>query len=195
VLLFPSQSIASNAVFQISAISDDTVSLKPSNSQEQLQLSSSIFTFEPSTKFLKPVKLTLPVSKGTVTSNMFFYSFDTNSMSWKRESTGQTVFDSLNRTVTDDISHFSSWAVLEAKVIELPQSYVMPTWLIVVIILSGLFVLLSYPLFKFIKGRSFSSVVREDSYKLGAHKADDVAPPSTENMKMGLDEDEIVVGG
>lgn len=195
-LSFPSQAIRSNTVFQISASSDNVVSAKSSNSQEQLQLSSSIFTFEPSTTFLKPVKLTLPVSRGTVSTNMFFYSLDSNTMSWKRESTGQTTSNSVNRTVTDSISHFSSWAVFEAKVEELPQSYIMPDWLIAVIVLSGLILILGYPLFKFIKGKKFFLASREAPYKADGGKAGDSAPlPAGEHQQLSLDEDEIVVGG
>jgi cysteine-rich repeat protein len=204
-LSFPSLAIRADIAFQISVSSDDVVSPKSATSQEQLQLSSSIFTFEPSTTFLKPVNLTLPVTRRNMSTNMFFYSLD-NKTTWKRESTGQTITDFPNRTVTDSISHFSSWAVFEARVPESPQqpqvqsnndSYVMPIWLIAVIVISGLVLIFGYPFFKFVRGLNFWSPAasREAPYKSDVQGSNVAVTPAAELQHISLDEDEIVIGG
>jgi len=204
-LVFPQQAIRSNTLFQISSSKGDTTIAKSKNSNELLQLSSGIFTFEPSTTFLKPVELTLPITTATLSVNLFFYSFENTSNTWKRESMGQTVPNFLNKTVTDFVTHFSSWAVFEAKVVQVvesPEPYVMPGWLIAVIVLSGLALILGYPVYNFFKNRIISTktAARGDAYRADGQETqtqDRVsnAALSIENKQMNLDEDEIIVGG
>jgi cysteine-rich repeat protein len=199
---FPPQAINEDAIFKISS-STEIVSSKSINTREELILRSEIFSFEPSIVFLKPVNLTLPISKGALFQNVFFYSFDNSTMSWKRESTNQIIRDPFGRSVSDLISHFSSWAVFESNIVESNEpssTYSMPSWLIAVIIVSGLVLIFGYPLAKFVQGRLMSAAVTDDA---GADvmKHDDmkhlasIVPAVVVQEAVSLDEDEIVVGG
>jgi cysteine-rich repeat protein len=205
-LVFPPRALLKNTVFQIRTSSVDVASAKPTNNKELLLLRSEIFSFEPSTTFLKPVKLTLPVTTQTLSTTLFFYSLDNVTMSWTRKSPGQTIYDSLSRTVTDNISHFSSWAVFDAQAVdppaEPPEPYVMPVWLIAVIVLGGCALILGYPLFKRIQSRRnlIDASSRQNEYKADeGQEAHAVDSPKAVSMtprwgEISLDEDEITVG-